>query len=374
MKYLFFDIECANCYDGVGKICEFGYVLTDEAFRVLEEKSLKINPRAPFDKKGFGMGGIHLEYPFAFYKTQPDFPYFYPQIRDMLERKEHLVIGHGTENDVRFLLNECARYGLPPIDFKFCDTCELAKFIYGRTHHLSLKALYGEFCHHDDVQQNHRSLEDAYMTRDIAKFYAGDLKKKFSKIAASYPAANGECFGGRMMKGGEPALQYARTTHLNKKNRQLVQTFMHEEMCYKRTKTFVLSSEYENDHFSELMVILNRMKEKKLSFSFNLWRNCVYVLHDSGNRKLDQYRQYMQEKHLRGEVRCISMSEFLRELDLTQSDLALTADELEQLIGNMQCNRQWYARYLQRDKQIWDVGKSVQSAVKKFLKKFEKRY
>ena len=41
MKYLFFDIECANCYDGVGKICEFGYVLTDEYFTVLEEESLK---------------------------------------------------------------------------------------------------------------------------------------------------------------------------------------------------------------------------------------------------------------------------------------------------------------------------------------------
>ena len=28
MRYLFFDIECANCYDSEAKICEFGYVLT----------------------------------------------------------------------------------------------------------------------------------------------------------------------------------------------------------------------------------------------------------------------------------------------------------------------------------------------------------
>ena len=32
MKYLFFDIECANCFDGKGKICEFGYIQTDENF------------------------------------------------------------------------------------------------------------------------------------------------------------------------------------------------------------------------------------------------------------------------------------------------------------------------------------------------------
>ena len=374
MKYVFFDIECANCFDGVGKICEFGCVITDEAFSVLEERSLKINPRAPFDKKGFGMGGIHLEHPFAFYKTQPDFPHFYPQIRDLLEDPTCLVIGHGTENDVRFLLNECARYDLPPMDFKFYDTCELAKVIYGRTEKLNLKALYGEFCAHEEVEQNHRSLEDAYMTRDVAKFYAKDLGNKFSKIVASYPQATGECFAGRMMKGGVPALQYAHTNHLNKKNRQLVRTFMQEEMAYKRTQTFVLPTEYENDHFSELMVILHRMKEKKLSFSFNLWRNCIYVTGDGGNHKLDQYRQYLKEKHLRENVKCISMSAFLAELDLTPEDLVISPQDLERMIGNMQCNRDWYTRYLQREQPEKRPKISAKFRIKNFFKKFEKRY
>ena len=61
MKYLFFDIECANCFDGTGKICEFGYIQTDEKFNILEEDSIKINPCAPFDKKGFAIRGINLE-------------------------------------------------------------------------------------------------------------------------------------------------------------------------------------------------------------------------------------------------------------------------------------------------------------------------
>lgn len=29
MNYLFFDIECSNCFGGRGKICEFGYMLTN---------------------------------------------------------------------------------------------------------------------------------------------------------------------------------------------------------------------------------------------------------------------------------------------------------------------------------------------------------
>ena len=41
MKYVFFDIECANCYQGKGKICSFGYVITNENFDVEEKYDTK---------------------------------------------------------------------------------------------------------------------------------------------------------------------------------------------------------------------------------------------------------------------------------------------------------------------------------------------
>ena len=44
MNYLFFDIECANCDNGNGKICSFGYVLTDTDFNILEYTDLIIDP------------------------------------------------------------------------------------------------------------------------------------------------------------------------------------------------------------------------------------------------------------------------------------------------------------------------------------------
>lgn len=40
MRYLFFDIECCNGRD----ICEFGYVITDTEFNVLEKNDFTINP------------------------------------------------------------------------------------------------------------------------------------------------------------------------------------------------------------------------------------------------------------------------------------------------------------------------------------------
>ena len=54
MNYLFFDIECANCDGGNGKICSFGYVLTDTDFNVLEYKDLLIDPKAKFKLNGYG--------------------------------------------------------------------------------------------------------------------------------------------------------------------------------------------------------------------------------------------------------------------------------------------------------------------------------
>ena len=44
MKYLFFDIECSNCFNGIGKMCEFGYVLTDESLRVMKSGEIPMSP------------------------------------------------------------------------------------------------------------------------------------------------------------------------------------------------------------------------------------------------------------------------------------------------------------------------------------------
>ena len=49
MNYLFFDIECATCRGGKGKICEFGYLLTDDNFNEIKREEILINPNSPFD-------------------------------------------------------------------------------------------------------------------------------------------------------------------------------------------------------------------------------------------------------------------------------------------------------------------------------------
>ena len=37
-KYVFYDIECANCRNYTAKISNFGYVITDCEFNIIESK------------------------------------------------------------------------------------------------------------------------------------------------------------------------------------------------------------------------------------------------------------------------------------------------------------------------------------------------
>ena len=44
MNILFFDLECANCFMGIGKICEFGVVLVDGNFNLIQKYCFCMSP------------------------------------------------------------------------------------------------------------------------------------------------------------------------------------------------------------------------------------------------------------------------------------------------------------------------------------------
>ena len=89
MKYLFFDIEGANCYNYTSKMCTFGYVITNEKFDVLSKVDVIMNPEAHFDK--------HIivkkmnAYPISKYQSCPPFNYFYNSIKKIIENKNQII-------------------------------------------------------------------------------------------------------------------------------------------------------------------------------------------------------------------------------------------------------------------------------------------
>ena len=128
MKYCFFDIECANCFkdnNGVsrGKICEFGYLITDENFNKIESAEYIINPKAPFDE--YVLNNM-LAYPKQVYLAAQDYNAFYDKIKRLFELDDVIFIGHTIDADAKYLNDEALRYKKTYFNYKFYD----AKYMY----------------------------------------------------------------------------------------------------------------------------------------------------------------------------------------------------------------------------------------------------
>lgn len=186
MDYIYFDIECANCNDGNGKICSFGYCLTDENFFIKEKRDIVINPNAPFCLNG-GYSNkkyINLAYPEATFLRAPKFNALYDTLRGLLTAPDRVVIGHAVSNDVGFLVSECMRYGKEIFEYDYYDMQE----IYRReTNQNSAKAL-GAICSEVNIPSlcAHRSDDDAEMTMEVAKYLCGKTELTMNGLLAKY--------------------------------------------------------------------------------------------------------------------------------------------------------------------------------------------
>ena len=115
MKLVFFDLEFSNCFSGIGKVCEFGYVMTDENFNVLEEDVFVINPGNDRENRFFIDKNNKIDYsfwyyPIEYYYKQPEFPYFYEKIKNILEGEDVIAFAYSSLNDVFHLESTIKRY------------------------------------------------------------------------------------------------------------------------------------------------------------------------------------------------------------------------------------------------------------------------
>ena len=142
MRCLFFDIECCD-----GKhICEFGYVIADTNYNIIEKEDITINLEMPFNLTGrVGQKDLHLYYPESVYFRSYKFPYFYERIKKLIEEPNQVIVGHAISNDAIFLRTACERYNLAPINFRFADSQKMFEKYFNVKKNISLKAAGDEF-------------------------------------------------------------------------------------------------------------------------------------------------------------------------------------------------------------------------------------
>ncbi len=131
MKYLFFDIECSNCFNKIGKICEFGYVLCDENLSILKKGDMPMSPGRGAGNR-FHLKGrkkqkdLELAYDYDYYFEQPEFSYYYNKIKQLMEGEDTICFAFDMHNDISYINSACERYTLPKINFNCLDVQKMA--------------------------------------------------------------------------------------------------------------------------------------------------------------------------------------------------------------------------------------------------------
>ncbi|NMA59710.1 MAG: hypothetical protein GX959_03880 [Clostridiales bacterium] len=120
MKYLFYDLEYATSKGGNIKICEFGYVVTDEHFNVQERNNFIIDPNISKEEWDWRVVRTILTRKVYEYENSETFPYYYSSIKRLIESADY-IIGHSLNGDAKALNDDCQRYEKPSLDYDFYD-------------------------------------------------------------------------------------------------------------------------------------------------------------------------------------------------------------------------------------------------------------
>ncbi len=273
MRYVFFDIECANCFDGKGKICSFGYVITDENFQVLQKEDWLMNPRSRFYLAGRKGDDIELAYPQSEFRRSPTFPAYYEQIRDLLTAQDQIVVGHAVSNDVKFLMDECRRYQLPHFDYAFYDTQKVYREFKEIRNQVSLDHILEDF----GIEPTclHKSDDDALMTMWSAKALCQAKNLTLPELFATYPACAGQAQGGVILLSDARRYSDGTTNRLRNANLRMFLGYLDALNKISPTidcpalagKSLLFPRTYEAEHFRQMVWICQQLALRGASYT-----------------------------------------------------------------------------------------------------------
>ena len=283
MNYLFFDIECANCDDGNGKICSFGYVLTDESFNVSEYTDIIINPQARFKLRGYSNRSyIQLAYDEQTFLDAPPFTHYYEKIKSLLTMEDTLIFGYAPENDASFLRSEYERFNLPEVEFCFHDVQRLYKKLAGDKENGNLCSL-SSACDElgiDTAFITHKSCDDAYATMLVLK----ELTRRTSKSVNNLVAENGIIKG--MLKDGDISANYFKPKVALKPgeenmmkgvNKDNFRYLLRRLAMRKTQKNITFSWLYESKRYREMIVLTSELSKLGYRYTGKLSEADVFV-------------------------------------------------------------------------------------------------
>lgn len=335
MDYLFFDIECANCFNSMGKICEFGYILVDKDFNVIEENNILINPNSSFDwyvlKK-------MLAYKEKDYIKSPKYPYFYEKIRSLFNDNT-LVFGHTVDADAKYLNDENARYNLPYFDYKFYDIMFLYKEFVGSKDRLGLTKIANEIGS-KLPEHEHRALDDAICTMNVLKSICEKSGKTPLELTKKYISCCGMTNNGEITTVAREQARQLRIEKGKKSNKMSGEKFSlflkfldnvkpeGEVIQNELTgKNLCITLNYQNTHYKEMVSLVQLLANCGCTYTLRATK-CDYfvtkeVLNKDGTAKKCTRLEYVKEGNKKGkDIKIITFNKLLKILNITEKTLS----------------------------------------------------
>lgn len=187
MKYLFFDLEFASSMGGVHSICEFGYVVVDKNFQILEKNNLIINPNISNAEWDYRALKTLLTRKKNKYEYRATFDKFYSLIAKIIQDAD-IVLGHSLDGDAKALNDDCIRYNLPSIDFDFYDIMYFYQDFKNSNDAISLTNILEEL----EVESNpnfHDAEADAENTMQAVKAILNKLEMSLEDLISVSPSS-----------------------------------------------------------------------------------------------------------------------------------------------------------------------------------------
>ena len=334
MKYISFDIECCD-----GKhICEFGYVITDESFKILKKKCFTINPNKPFNLIGRGNRvDCILFFSEETYYQSPEFPSFYSTIKDLLSTPDSIIFGHAIKSDAIFLRDACKRYRLPPINFQFVDSQLLYKEFSGKKDNISLENLEN-ILKLEQPQFHHKSDEDALLTIELVGKICEKLNVTVQELITLCPNACGNSHNFNIQYAGDDLQSMLKALEINpnalsqNKKKICIQNFSKEvqpqgkiiDSCL-NSKKICFSIFFEKNYTKETIKLIQILANYGCEYNMKVSENDYYVASDEelanvGQEKNTRYEVALNNNDGRN-VKIFSFADFLEIVNLTADAL-----------------------------------------------------
>ena len=340
MKYLFYDLEFASQSHGKSKICEFGYVVTNEDFEVIDEGNFIINPNIPYYEWDKYVVSHLLNRKKSVYLNSPFFYTYYVDIDNLISNADY-VFGHSLNGDAKALNDELERYNLPAINYEFYDVKNFYKQFSNIKRDVSVTEILKNL-NIDGDDRAHDAQVDSYNVMLVLKKMKDELKVSIEELIMLCDATLDKSYDykvesierGRQLRAEQSKIN-ADDTNLIKKYGPNWRRFLQfldnvkkssEGHNLLKNKKITISLNYESEHYKQMLnliqLITNEGGEYILKGSLcNIYVKYDEILEDGSSRYCSRLK-YVNEAISNGtQIDIIDFYDFLKILGVTEEEL-----------------------------------------------------